>query len=804
MSELEQAWDETEVRREEAIDVLTAEELTALGSIVTIESAGPDFELRLESLQSFSSHRTADRKRPLWLLLSVTPRNPGLGLPDVAVVWVSDEYRERFMRLFEQYLDVTRASGAPANNQLIANIGRIRSSVLRDLWQSDGEPPTEGKHWWEVWLHAGPAAAEMLTRYAEARGLSTSGRLLMLNERVVTWIYGEWESLQLLPSTAVPVAELRRPSFVDTIEDASPTERDDLVQDLAIRASAAPTDAPAVCHLDTGVARTHVLLEPSLSPDDLHTVIGTNGFDQVGHGTAMAGLALYGDLDDALTNGQAVLLEHRLESVRILPTAAESAHNPLAYGDVTAQAVALPEITSPRRRVFCMPISATGDVASNPGQPTLWSATIDALTAGGDVVSENGQLNLLSPATSAASRLMIVSAGNVDLPYAVDHLTHSDLHAVEDPGQAWNALTVGAHTDRVDLPSDPHYSGWSSVAPSGELSPYSRTSLLYGPAWPVKPDICMEGGNLLHDGGGLFEGHPITSVRTTGHADDAAIRSAHATSAATAQAARLAAKAMALYPKYWPETIRGLMVHGAEWTESMRAQLRSAGGGKKDRLQMLRRYGWGVPTEARVLYSSEQAATLVIQDEFVPFDGPKFAVPHFRLHELPWPNEALAELGDAKVTLRVTLSYFVEPAPSRRGWRRRYSYPSHGLRFEIRGPLESQTDFIKRINRDAVDDGEDRPSGSHVKWYVGPQQRHRGSLHQDAWLTSGTELAQSKHLAVYPVGGWWKNNRTASRIDQLIRYSLVVSLKTREEGVDLYTPIQNELTLPVATPIAGS
>lgn len=103
---------------------------------------------------------------------------------------------------------------------------------------------------------------------------------------------------------------------------------------------------------------------------------------------------------------------------------------------------------------------------------------------------------------------------------------------------------------------------------------------------------------------------------------------------------------------------------------------------------------------------------------------------------------------------------------------------------------------MKRINRDAAEDGEDRPSGSHVKWYVGTQQRHRGSLHQDAWVTSGAELAQSQDLAVYPVGGWWKNNKTSSRIGQPIRYALLVSQKTREEGVDLYTPIANELALP--------
>lgn len=52
-------------------------------------------------------------------------------------------------------------------------------------------------------------------------------------------------------------------------------------------------------------------------------------------------------------------------------------------------------------------------------------------------------------------------------------------------------------------------------------------------------------------------------------------------------------------------------------------------------------------------------------------------------------------------------------------------------------------------------------------------------------------------LGVYPVGGWWKRNKRKDRLDLPVRYSLIVSLKTRELGVDLYTPIATELQLPI-------
>jgi len=37
------------------------------------------------------------------------------------------------------------------------------------------------------------------------------------------------------------------------------------------------------------------------------------------------------------------------------------------------------------------------------------------------------------------------------------------------------------------------------------------------------------------------------------------------------------------------------------------------------------------------------------------------------LHDLPWPTEQLQALGGAQVTLRITLSYFIEPNPGERG-----------------------------------------------------------------------------------------------------------------------------------------
>ncbi|SPP92758.1 protein of unknown function [Bradyrhizobium vignae] len=71
------------------------------------------------------------------------------------------------------------------------------------------------------------------------------------------------------------------------------------------------------------------------------------------------------------------------------------------------------------------------------------------------------------------------------------------------------------------------------------------------------------------------------------------------------------------YPKLWPETIRGLMVHSARWTPAM---LKRWDGQTSAAAQdLLRRFGWGVPSEERMLRSVNNVLTLIEQDRLSPF-----------------------------------------------------------------------------------------------------------------------------------------------------------------------------------------
>lgn len=205
-----------------------------------------------------------------------------------------------------------------------------------------------------------------------------------------------------------------------------------------------------------------------------------------------------------------------------------------------------------------------------------------------------------------------------------------------------------------------------------------------------------------------------------------------------------------------------------------------------------------------MLSSAASSVTLMLQDEFLPFERSNsgIAMRAFRFHVLPWPREQLRDLFGATVRMRVTLSYFVEPNPSNKGWRGRYRYASHGLRFDVKRPTETLDDFQRRLgNAAAREEGDDAPqpeTSVDDRWYIGNRLRNSGSLHADIWIGTGAELADSGYIGITPVGGWWKENNRRDRADLPVRYALLVSLRTDEVGTDIYTPIANQIGIPVA------
>jgi hypothetical protein len=218
---------------------------------------------------------------------------------------------------------------------------------------------------------------------------------------------------------------------------------------------------------------------------------------------------------------------------------------------------------------------------------------------------------------------------------------------------------------------------------------------------------------------------------------------------------------------------------------------------KRDRVRLVRRYGYGVPNLDRALRSANDSLTLIAQATIRPFAKGKMRELH--LYELPWPKDVLQQLGGTTVRLRVTLSYFIEPNPARRGWRGRYQYASHGLRFEVKQPTESISDFRKRLNSYALEEEESKPATSTDAsgWYLGTQARNTGSIHSDQLQATAADLAERGVIAVYPVSGWWKDQQKRDRSDAGARYALIVTIETDATDVDIWTPVAISVGIPI-------
>ena len=87
---------------------------------------------------------------------------------------------------------------------------------------------------------------------------------------------------------------------------------------------------------------------------------------------------------------------------------------------------------------------------------------------------------------------------------------------------------------------------------------------------------------------------------------------------ATALASNFAGRLQAKYPHLWAESIRGLIVHSAKWTLAMEEQFPVRKGNRADMIQRLRHCGYGVPSEERAFYSTENGLTYIAQEEIQP------------------------------------------------------------------------------------------------------------------------------------------------------------------------------------------
>lgn len=775
------------------------------GVLVTVETLEPD----------------SDRKGPSKIPLSfelpshdvvVLNSRRTNGRAEESIIFVPDAARATLTRRLREYAKPTNQE--PPHLAEFGKVERIAAAEAANLFNPGTNFDAPAARWWELWVRAIGVLPKALAIAAEKAGLEVHAQQLLFPDTTVLFVHATARAVLAFASRVPGAIEEIRPGL-GTIEpflvlDDDRVRQHDFVDDLAGRIIPARTDAPSICVLDTGVAAAHPLLVDGLAA--ALSVDGAWGTDdhykKGGHGTAIVSLALLGDLEHPMNDTRVIELTHTVESVKLLPPKGAQPTPPPSYGVVTQSAVSLIEVSRPEvARSFCL---ASCYLDADASRPSSWSGALDQIAAG----CIGGTPENAKSAKDTHKRLVLVAAGNVMGGLAVDVEVGGPIN---DPAQSWNALTIGGFTTKIELGDDE-----TELAPyvgANELSPYSTsTHDLPTDLLPIKPEVLFEAGNMAVDGEGYCDWHPALSLLGAGNDVNAEPLVAFwATSAAVGMAGHFQGQLEAALPNYWPETYRALMVHSARWPAPIRRKLIGTGktwkaGNKGDRIKLLRRVGFGVPQLDAAIASARNAFTMVAQSSIQPYamgsgDAVYNAV-HF--YDLPWPKTALDELGDKAVSLKITLSYFIEPNLTGKGATRPETYRSHGLRFVLKKRDESEEMFRMRLSQladdgsndtdaendigepeigteDAVAAGKSDKNKADRNWLLGPKSVSAGSLHCDVWRGRASDLIDHDAIAVHPATGWWKSHLGKKRFRDEGRYALVLSLDAEGADVDLYT-----------------
>ena len=409
--------------------------------------------------------------------------------------------------------------------------------------------------------------------------------------------------LRLLNYRDVRLVDLP-PSFGFTIDSIRPDVG------LLGEVIAPDDDAPGICVLDTGIAAGHPLLAPAIGETVNFMAAGELATDVDGHGTRVAGLALYGGVFDTLPNQFEPKL--RIFAGKVF---ANDGDDETKFVEKSVEEAVQYFVEEYGCKVFCLAYGDRNKVYDGRHIRGL-AYTLDRLTR---------ELGVL----------FVVPTGNL----ALNELPEDTLDAYPryfsreefrllDPATAINAITVGGIAEfEVDANAQRYPERIESlpVARRHQPSPFTRRGLSVGGA--LRPDFVSYGGNIaLQRGRGNFGDRRLGVVSTSNRfADGILFDDACGTSFAAPQVAHLAGNILRFLPTATANTLRAVL--GAHARIPGEADLLMG----EDQNAKLALCGFGSIDSRHLFESADQAVTLLSEDAII--------AEHHHFYELPTPAE---------------------------------------------------------------------------------------------------------------------------------------------------------------------
>lgn len=520
-----------------------------------------------------------------------------------------------------------------------------------------------------------------------------------------------------------------------------------------------PEGAPGIAILDSGLATGHPLLAPAVG-DAESFLPGHGPDDEHGHGTHVAGLALYGDVHEALEAG-AFVPELRLFSGRVLDR-----NNENETGFVENQIGEAVRYFHGQYgcRVFNL---SFGD----RNKPYL----------GGHV---RGLALTLDTLSRELRVLFVVSTGNVSgsqltgLAWKDDYpgyLSSSDWTLI-DPATALNALTVGsiARFDRS------YASGRHPIDPSevplarrDQPSPFTRHGPSVGGA--VKPEVVAYGGNWALNTRGAVNylvSQGLGEVSTNlGFAGGNLLAADSGTSFAAPHVAHLAARILVERPDASPELLRALLLVHANVPAAMTDLIP-----QPDTCRSVAGYG---QIDRHALFRSLENDVSLVAVETI-------ANKRHHFYEIPVPDDFLSS-GRRDREISIALAY----TPAVRSTRVAYKSTRIDFKLVAGRDIDSVSKMFSRATD--KDDHENIPELKMPD--CNAQVRGKGTVQKATWRfrqVNGRSILKTKRLFVVLTRNDHPWGEVLSHTEE--PYALVVRLRDRaNENARLYSQLRSRL-----------